>query len=246
MKISFVIPAHNEAGCIAACLHSILREIRRSGSEAEIVVVNNASTDGTARVAAGFRGVRVVDEPQKGLTFARQRGYLQSSGDIVAGVDADTRLTRGWIRTVEREFTARSRLVCLSGPYIYHDLSPLARIAVAFWYLVAFVIYGLVNQYVLRVGAMLQGGNHAARRTALQRIGGYNTAIAFHGEDTDLAFRLMRVGVVKFSPRLPVLASGRRLRKEGALRTAWSYALNSLFVILYGRPLARTYTDVRE
>jgi glycosyltransferase involved in cell wall biosynthesis len=246
MKISFVIPAHNEASCIADCLGSILREIKRSGSEAEIIVVNNASTDGTARIASGFGGVRVVDEPQKGLSVARQRGYLDSTGDIVAGIDADTRLTPGWIRTVRKEFAARSRLVCLSGPYIYHDLSPLTRVGVFVWYIVAFVTYGLVNQYVLRCGAMVQGGNHAVRRAALKRIGGYNTTIAFHGEDTNLAFRLMRVGVVKFSFRLPILASGRRLRQEGVLRTAWSYGLNSLFVILFGRPLARTYTDVRD
>jgi len=93
---------------------------------------------------------------------------------------------------------------------------------------------------------MLQGGNHAVRRSALERIGGYNTAIAFHGEDTVTAFRLMRVGVVKFSFRLPIFTSGRRLRKEGVLRTAWTYALNSIFVILYGRPRARAYTDVRD
>jgi len=246
MKISFVIPAHNEASCIGDCLGSVLREIKASGGNAEIVVVNNASTDATARIASGFRGVKVVDEPRKGLAIARQRGYLESSGDIIAAIDADTLLTRGWIHTVQREFAARKRLVCLSGPYIYHDLSPLTRIAAVAWYIVALVIYGFVNQYVLHSGAMLQGGNHAVRRSALERIGGYNTAIAFHGEDTVTAFRLMRVGVVKFSFRLPIFTSGRRLRKEGVLRTAWTYALNSIFVILYGRSLSRAYTDVRD
>ena len=83
-------------------------------------------------------------------------------------------------------------------------------------------------------------------RSALERIGGYNTAIAFHGEDTVTAFRLMRVGVVKFSLRLPIFTSGCRLRKEGVLRAAWTSALNSIFVILYGRPLSRAYTDVRD
>ena len=120
------------------------------------------------------------------------------------------------------------------------------RIAAVAWYIVALVIYGFVNQYVLHSGAMLQGGNHAVRRSALERIGGYNTAIAFHGVDTVTAFRLMRVGVVKFSFRLPIFTSGRRLRKEGVLRTAWTYALNSIFVILYGRSLSRAYTDVRD
>ena len=56
----------------------------------------------------------------------------------------------------------------------------------------------------------------------------------------------MRAGVVKFSFRMPIFTSRRRLRKEGVLRTAWIYALNSIFVILYGRPRARAYTDVRD
>jgi glycosyltransferase involved in cell wall biosynthesis len=246
MEISFVIPAYNEAGCIGACLDSVLREVKASGSDAEIIVVNNVSTDDTARIASRVRGVKVVDEPKKGLTIARQRGYRKSRGDIIAGIDADTVLTRGWMRTVLREFARRKRLVCLSGPHVYHDLSPLTRIAVLAWYLIALLIYGIVNQYVLRRGAMLQGGNYAVRRSALERIGGYNTVIPFHGEDTDLASRLSRVGVVKFSFRLPIFASGRRLRKEGVLRTAWTYALNSIFVILYGKPLTRVDTDVRD
>ena len=43
MKISFSIPAYNEEAVIAQCLQSVLAEIERSGVDAEVVVVNNAS-----------------------------------------------------------------------------------------------------------------------------------------------------------------------------------------------------------
>ncbi len=246
MRISFVIPAHNEAGCIGGCLRSVLRAIEASRCDAEVIVVNNASTDLTGSVASAFTGVRVIEEPRKGVTIARQRGFGESRGDIVACIDADTVLPRGWIETVLGEFARRRNLVCLSGPYVYRDLPEVTRIGVLAWYAVAAVLYGLLNQYVLRGGAMLQGGNHAVRRSALEKVGGYNTAIAFHGDDTDTGCRLLRVGAVRFSFRLRIYTSGRRLRQEGVLRTAWTYALNSLFVILYHRALARSYTDVRE
>lgn len=246
MKISFVIPAHNEAGGIGSCIRSVLREIGSSGCEAEVIVVDNASTDDTAKVASSFPGVTVVHEPVKGTSMARQRGLKQSSGEIVACIDADTELPDGWIRTVLREFDTRKSMVCLSGPCIYHDLSAPARAVVFVWYVFAILFYGYVFQYVLRKGAMLQSGNHAVRRSVLQRAGGYNSLIAFHGDDADTAMRLARHGRVRFSFRLPIYTSGRRLRKEGIVRTGWTYALNAIFMMMYGRPYSRTHADIRE
>ncbi len=246
MRISFVVPAYNEATLIGDCLRSILREIDASGCDAEVIVVDNASTDETARIASRFEGVRVVKEPRKGVMFARQRGFQESRGDIIACIDADSQLTRGWIDTVLREFAARRSLVCLTGPCTSTDISAIARIGVRVWYLVASVLYGQVLQHVFRKGALLQACNHAVRRAALEKIGGYNTAIEFHGDEADTSSRLVKVGLVKFSFRLRIYTSGRRLRKEGVFRTAWGYALDSFFVILLGRCPARAYTAVRE
>lgn len=44
MRLAFVIPAYNEEVLIGRCLEALLREIERAGCEAEVVVVNNAST----------------------------------------------------------------------------------------------------------------------------------------------------------------------------------------------------------
>src|SRR3989338_4314705 len=121
MKISLVIPAHNEALYVSRCLSSILKY--RHECLHEIIVVDNASLDNTAEVATGFSGVRVVHEEKKGLTRARQKGFEAASGDIIAYVDSDTELSPDWFETVVREFSADAGLVCLSGPYRYYDLS---------------------------------------------------------------------------------------------------------------------------
>ena len=44
MKLAFVIPAYNEEALIGKCLESVLAEIKRSGADADVIVVNNAST----------------------------------------------------------------------------------------------------------------------------------------------------------------------------------------------------------
>ena len=246
MKISFVIPAYNEEASIGACVRAARRALQACGCEGEIIVVDNASTDGTAAVASACPGVRVVFEPRKGLPFARQRGFEESCGDLLACVDADTIVSRRWIARGLRAFDRNPRLVCLSGPYVYHDLSPLVRVIVTLWYLVALLFVGYMNQYISRTGAMVQGGNYIVRRSALEKIGGYDTGIAFYGEDTDLGRRLIGVGRVHFTFRLSLSASGRRLRKEGVFQTGVAYAVNGLSVLTRGRPSTRKYTDIRE
>lgn len=245
MKISFSIPAHNEEARIGHCLEAAQKEIARAKMEqdTEIIVVNNASSDSTKEIALSYPGVRVVDEPRKGLTFARQAGFIASTGDLVANVDADTMMPPGWLDTAMRAFED-PQLVALSGPYMYFDLSRTARFFVKIFYVIGYAAY-LFNKHVLRAGAMLQGGNFVVRRDAMEKIGGFDTTIKFYGEDTDVAKRLNAVGKVVWTFRLPMYTSGRRLAKEGIVKTGMRYALNYIWTTFTGKPWSETYVDVR-
>ncbi|MDB5194466.1 MAG: putative glycosyltransferase, partial [Parcubacteria group bacterium] len=93
LKISLIVPAYNEEKSIELCLeHAISNS---NGDLYEILVIDNASTDKTALIAASIRGVRVVREEKKGLTRARQRGYIEAKGNILAFIDADTEMPKG-------------------------------------------------------------------------------------------------------------------------------------------------------
>jgi glycosyltransferase involved in cell wall biosynthesis len=245
MRLSFVVPAYNEEAYLPACLESIVAQTRDLGDAVEIIVVNNASTDRTREVALAIPGVRVVDEPHKGLTFARQAGFLASSGELIANVDSDARLPPGWISQVLAAFAANPKLVCLSGPLVYYDLTTMQRISVRMYYWLAKSMYAL-NRYVLRKGSMVQGGNFVLRRDALEKIGGFNTAIAFYGEDTDIARRMFPMGDVDFSLKLNMFTSGRRLRHEGVLRMGARYTLNYFWTMFGSKPYSAEYIDIRE
>jgi glycosyltransferase involved in cell wall biosynthesis len=262
MRLSFVVPAYNEEAYLPACLESIFAQTRTLPADtSEIIVVNNASTDRTREVALAFPGVVVVDEPRKGLTFARQAGFAASSGSLIANVDADSRLTPNWVADVLSTFAASESkphkpeanthspgtkpLAALSGPVVYYDLTPRQRILVHIFYLTAWTTYA-INRYILRVGSMVQGGNFVTSRAALMQIGGFNTAISFYGEDTDIARRLNAVGEVRFTFDLKMFSSARRLKSEGMITMAARYSINYLWTTFLKRPYTDTYVDIRE
>jgi len=245
ITVSFVVPAYNEEKVLGRTLSAIIAECRRVACPSEVIVVNNASTDATAQVAAGFAEVIVVDEPQKGLVQARRAGFLRATGTLIANVDADTIVTPGWLDRVLSEFRRRPGLVALSGPYIYYDLPRRTRAAVKAFYCMGYGFY-MLNRFVLRSGSMLQGGNFVVRRSALEQIGGFNPAFSFYGEDTDLARRLNAVGGVKFTFKLPALSSGRRLAAEGVLKIGLRYSMNYVWATYKHRPFTDEWKDVRN
>lgn len=248
-KISFVIPAYNEQDYIGKCLDSVISEINSfrqndSGFDFEIVVVNNASTDRTRGIVSVYKGVKIVDEPRKGLVIARRAGFVKSSGELVANIDADAVLPAGWLKKVADEFGKNPDLVCLSGPHVHYDLPLPSRIIVKIWYGLGFLLY-ILNKRVLKIGSMVQGGNFVVRRSALEKAGGFNTSINFYGEDTDIARRLSKIGDVKFTFSLPIYISGRRLAHEGILTVGYHYAINYFWITYFKKPFHESAKDLR-
>lgn len=100
-SLSVVVPAFDEADCIGLCLDLLCEQL---DCITEIIVVDNNSTDDTGdivkRRAAEHPEIRYMTETQQGLVFARNAGLDAASGDIVARIDADTRVPPDWAATV--------------------------------------------------------------------------------------------------------------------------------------------------
>ena len=89
MDISIVIPALNEEGIVGKTVKSVpLTKLKENGLDAEVVVVDNASTDNTAQEAAEA-GARVIREEKRGYGNAYLRGFKEAKGDIIVMGDAD-------------------------------------------------------------------------------------------------------------------------------------------------------------
>ena len=85
MKVSFVVPAYNEARTIG----EVLGRIGALGLDTQVIVVDDGSTDGTGEVAAQHDGVQVVRQENQGKGAAVRHGLQHVDGDIVVIQDAD-------------------------------------------------------------------------------------------------------------------------------------------------------------
>jgi glycosyltransferase involved in cell wall biosynthesis len=241
LTISTIVCAYNEAEYLGPCLASLLAQTRPSD---EILVVNNASTDRTAEVARGA-GVRVINEDRKGLVRAREAGRLAASGDVLAYLDADCRAPREWLQRVERRLLEHPALIALSGPYRFYDWDWLGRALVGAYDRTLAPLTQLVVYNLLGVGTLFYGGNFAVRREALAAIGGFDTRIEFHGEDTNLGRRLVSVGPVAMAGECWLETSARRYRAMGKGAVFRLYIRNFWSEIVHHRPSDRQHLDVR-
>jgi glycosyltransferase involved in cell wall biosynthesis len=120
MKVSFVIPTRNQAAFIQRCLDSCLAQAL---PEAEILVVDGVSTDGTQALLErhGDR-IRWTSEPDSGQAQAVNKGVARASGDLIAWINSDDCYEDAQVlRTVVAAFEADPQLDVLYGDALAVD-----------------------------------------------------------------------------------------------------------------------------
>jgi len=242
LRVSAIVCAYNEEKLLEAALHSLYAQTRVPD---EVIVVNNASTDRTRAVAERVGGVLVVDEPDRGLVKARARGLRAATGDLLFYMDADSRAPLRHVERLERLFLRSPALVAITGPYRFYDWDWIGVAAARIYDYTLAPFTQLMTQHVLRVGAVLYGANFAVRRDALDSIGGFDTSIEFHGEDTNLGRRLAARGRVRLDSRWFIYTSARRYKAFGRAHAFRLYVRNFCSETFQHRPVDVVHEDIR-
>ena len=118
MKISILIPCHNEGLAIAACVQSCIDQTRTPD---EIIVVNDGSTDNSAEILRTFGNkIKVIHIPVAtgNKSYAQERGLKLVSGDIFIATDGDTILNENFVEKAEQDFINDPSITAIGG-YIH-------------------------------------------------------------------------------------------------------------------------------
>ena len=192
-QLSIIVPAWNEADELPATLAHLRRACDQIGVHAEVIVVDNASTDDTAALAREG-GAQVVVEPRRGIARARNAGATAAGADLLMFIDADTRPPAQLIDAAYRAMTT-GRL-CGGGALVAFD-QPLDSLA----YRQGARAWNAISRR-LRLAA---GCFVFCTREAFEAVGGFNDRL-YAGEEVFLSRRLARWGASRNMP-FEVLAS---------------------------------------
>ena len=226
MKVSVVIPVLNEAKEIELCLKSLSNQSFRNF---EVIVVDNGSIDNTREIVETY-DCRVIHEPRQGVGYARQRGFEEAIGEIIASTDADTILPPDWLEKIVRSFEINAELVGVYGKILFKGRQGWALCISEF----LFTLFLRLNQLLRRPSFC--GPNFAVLNKAFQNVNGFKDGDYFYtvSEDLQLAMKLRKEGEISFHRNLAAYTSPRRLN-EGAFYYIWRHTKNYCSIAWLGR-----------
>lgn len=110
--VSVVIPCYNGAAFLGEAIRSALDQ---SPAPLEVIVVDDGSTDGSAAIARAFSEVEVIEQPNAGVSVARNTGLARARGDHVVFLDADDILLPGALAAGAEALDADAARVMVYG-----------------------------------------------------------------------------------------------------------------------------------
>ena len=176
--VSVIVPVKNDRNRLQVCLESL----KRLSQTAEIIVVDNGSTDGSSDLARSM-GVKVLVFPGLKVGALRNRGVNESTGRVLAFVDSDHEVPDDWL--------VQGLAVLGESPQVYacgsHYLPPVQGT----WVQRVWAIHRLRGPERVDSVEWLGSGNLFVRRDAFEKISGFREDL-IAAEDVDLCHRLVQ------------------------------------------------------
>jgi len=192
-SVSVIIPTYNYGRFIAEAIQSVLQQTHRPD---EIVVVDDGSTDDTAQVVAGFGdAVKYVRQDNGGVCAARNKGVAESTGEIIAFMDADDTMEPESIAKQVALFSDERVGLVHCGLRLFDD-----ETGETIELQLEGGEDGVADNLLLWEGASIAGpGAILVTREAFDSVDGFDTGMKV-GEDWDFCYRVARKFKVRFVP----------------------------------------------
>ena len=179
--VSLVIPVYNQLDYTRQCLDSIAR---CTDQPYELIIVDNASTDGTQEFLRSVKATVIANQHNLGCAKAWNQGVRASHGDIIGILNNDIVVTKGWIEGLMKFMEKTSHGI----------VSPAAREGYLKYDLDAYAIE-FTQSCKDATRAELYGACLVIKRDVFDRVGLFDEAFAYGGcEDIDFFWRAQAAG----------------------------------------------------
>lgn len=235
-RLTVAVCTHNRTAGLEQLMASLLPQ--RSESPFEVLIVDNApSDDATRDFVATLPDVRYVREDRTGLDFARNRAVAEADGDVLAFLDDDVEVDRGWLDGLRLAWGEHPDAGCVTGLVLPFELETQAQITFERYggFRRGFDTSRYVGQslpgnrlYPLGAGIFGAGCNMSYRLELLRRLGGFDEALDTGrplpgGGDLDMFYRVVRSGhPLVYEPRYAVFHKHRREHSQ-LRRQLWTW-----------------------
>ena len=189
--ISFALPAYNEEENIQKILNH-LRIVKKNLDEEqkinfEILIINDGSTDKTEEIVKQYPSVTYLHQKNNGPASARNNGWHNGKGDIIAFLDSDCVPRKNWLRKMVSNYTSDS-VVCVGSRYGISNKNNFLACCIYFEFLIRY-------KRMPRHPKFLGSHGYSFRKSFLEKFHGYSEEykMASH-EDNELAYRIIAKG----------------------------------------------------
>lgn len=236
MRLSVIVCTHNRSKAIGPCLDLIAQSLANAAPiDAEIVVIDNASTDDTAVVVKEWTTkspfpVNLQSEPRKGLATARNCALRAARGSLIVWTDDDCRLNPDYIAKALAHDDSDAELVFRGGRVVLatvgdYPISVTWRNERRRWHVKRYP-----RQY-LSLGGTFMGANMMMRRALVEKVGLFDERFGAGsnipaGEESDYVYRAYAAGVMlEFAPDLLVHHNHGRKTPDEARNVMHNYSI---------------------
>jgi len=206
--LSIVICTYNRNDILKICLETIVKYFPTNFT-AEMIIVNNNSTDSTAQTLTDFvktySWCKVVNEPKQGLSQARNTGFQSASHSWILYLDDDAKIDQNLFNRIHENIKLQT-YQCIGGMYLPWYVNEKPK-----WFRDKWASNQLAYDklHLLQINEFASGGVFLVHKNLLEKHKGFRTTFGMrgkqlgYGEETDLQRRIRKAGEkVAYDPEM--------------------------------------------
>lgn len=204
MKLSIVICTYNRCESLKDTLGSLLQQELNGSFDYEIIIVDNNSTDQTKNSVDTFapyfnNRLRYTFETNQGIPYARNKGVLESKGNIIAFTDDDCTVGKKWMNTIS-EIMINERIKCATGKII-----PIWINSPPHWFSgnIKTALPHIDEGEAIRHVNNVTGANMIFKKDIFEKVGLFDTSYAT-ADDTIFSLKINKIYPIWYYPYLVV------------------------------------------